>query len=97
MNHEPSMNESSTPPGKVANAESHARACWAALERHAAACRAGCSCGFDGHVVLGRCDVGMACAEEYEIASRRVRELRTKASARLEYGDLGPAPAGEGA
>lgn len=82
--------------GLLAVAEAHALACWAALERHIQSKnlyrdRQRCGCykhDYAGHIVVVKtCDVGEACAEEYEIASRRVREI--KAAAGLEAGDMG--------
>lgn len=75
--------------------EQHAVACWAALERHVAPTQAGSRCGCYQHsiarhiVILKSCEVGEALAEEYEIASRRVREI-TSASEQLglESGDM---------
>lgn len=92
MKPEQTMNEPTTPPGKIANAESHARACWDALYRHALYCVNGsrCGCCADGSnvTVATDCEVGQVCREEYEIASRRVRELRAKAAAKLADGDF---------
>jgi hypothetical protein len=91
MNSEQSLNK---PTGRLAVATAHAVACWHSLERHASKCQAGCAMSFDGAFTLGQCEIGAACAEEYQIASRRVREMQT--TARLEAGDMGSTlPIGE--
>lgn len=76
--------------GRLATAESHSIACWAALERHVASPYRRCGCAkhdLTGHASIHQnCDVGQACAEEYEIASRRVREMQVSQAA------LGAAP-----
>ena len=88
--------------GLLAVAEAHALACWAALERHAqfhpncpgtrrSAPRCGCyKHDQAGHIVIHKsCEVGEACAEEYEIASRRVREITLATEQKeLELGDM---------
>lgn len=75
--------------------EQHAVACWAALERHVAPTHVGSRCGCYQHsiarhiVILKSCEVGEALAEEYEIASRRVREISFSTEQReLELGDM---------
>ena len=84
--------------GYLAVAEAHALACWAVMEIHVAlAARAGgsrrCGCyrhDLAGHIVIYKnCEVGEACAEQYEIASRRVREMTvTYEIIGLEHGDM---------
>jgi hypothetical protein len=71
----------SAPTGHIAVAEAHARACFDALERHCAGHqlpRCGCYRQPEqAHMVISdSCDIGQVLREEYEIASRRVRELR---------------------
>lgn len=77
--------------GRLEIAEKHAKACWAVLERHVGEprCQYGCYKHEQaGHVVIVRaCEVGDACREEYEIASRRVREIQA-AQCELEPGDM---------
>lgn len=83
------------PSPHLAVAEVHALDCWKALERHANGPSL-CGCyrhHIAGHIVVHKsCQVGEACAEEYEIASRRVREIVFS----LEAGDFEPRdPSGE--
>lgn len=104
MNTERKLNTPHTPvldtKGRLAIAEAHAVACWAALERHVHTSTWGakrydlpprCGCykhDQAGHIVIQKsCEVGEACAEEYEIASRRVREIQAEQST-LEQGDF---------
>jgi hypothetical protein len=70
--------------GRIAVAESHARACFDALERHCAGHQLPrCGCYRQPEqarmVIADSCDIGQVLREEYEIASRRVRELREAA------------------
>lgn len=99
----PNLNKST---GRLDVAEAHALACWAALERHVtpmAGHKGAKWCGcykheIAGHIVVHKsCEVGEACAEEYEIASRRVREIKAESilgfvfpdDSGLEAGDMG--------
>jgi hypothetical protein len=88
-------------PTAAQNAEQHALSCWAALERHVQTPQSpngflGARCGcykhsIAGHIVVHKsCALGDALAEEYEIASRRVREASShKVVQALEAGDMG--------
>jgi hypothetical protein len=88
-------------PTAAQNAEQHALSCWAALERHVQTPQSpngflGARCGcykhsIAGHIVVHKsCALGDALAEEYEIASRRVREASShKVIQALESGDMG--------
>ena len=63
----------------IAAAEAHAKACFEALERHCGGHQfPRCGCLHDAMVlvVAEGCELGQVLKEEYEIASRRVRELR---------------------
>jgi len=93
MKHESKLNA----PTAAQNAEQHALSCWAALEKHVSqpdllAPRCGCyKHSMAGHIVVHKsCALGDALAEEYEIASRRVREASShKVIQALEAGDMG--------
>lgn len=67
--------------GHITSAETHAKACFEALERHCGGHQfPRCGCFRqpiqDRCVVAESCEIGQVLKEEYEIASRRVRELR---------------------
>ena len=87
--------------GTAQSLEQHALSCWAALEKHVQTPQSpngflGARCGcyrhsIAGHIVVHKsCAIGDALAEEYEIASRRVREASShKVIQALEAGDMG--------
>lgn len=78
----------------IATAEAHAKACYEALERHCGGRDTPiCGCFIDRRggrcVVAEGCELGQVLKEEYEIASRRVRELReTGRIDRMEREDM---------
>src|SRR4030066_153559 len=102
MNSEPQLNN-----GCAQSPEEHALSCWAALEKHVTqpdlfSQRCGCyRHSVAGHIVIFKgCEVGDMLAEEYEIASRRVRERsshkvihpackESRLEPHLEPGDMG--------
>lgn len=103
MNTEPKLNAyalslfyPSTPNHKnehtAQSLEQHAVSCWLAIEKHVdGSPRCGCyQHSITRHIViLKSCDVGESLAEEYLIASRRVREIQAEQST-LEQGDFDP-------
>src|SRR5574343_1726823 len=93
MNPEPNLNSQPPSAAQIHVAEQWAVARWAALERHCYTTRHGrlCACRMESGVVADidpRCETGKMLLEEYEISSRRVRELQ--AAAKLEAGDYEP-------
>ena len=70
MKSEQSLNETAQSPAE------HARSCWRQLTTHCHANRCNCHLGIYGsvHIIAG-CETGRMLAEEYEIATQRVRDL----------------------
>ena len=94
---EPKLNKTKST-GHLAVAEAQALECWEDLERHIRSKnlyreQQRCGCyrhDLAGHIVIYKnCEVGEACAEQYEVASRRVREMTvTYEIIGLEHGDM---------